>query len=166
MSRFIIFLFCLLVVASSLPAQGVGCDPNNTYLWALWSCAGQGCSYNYTSSKSGFGSTGSAGGDRANSFNAVGCWAVGQCNRNFSGKYLDVSWYQYWTCSGANSVSANGYSTLNYTWDGATFTSYPTGLIASGAATVSSQSGGVYFGWDSDNCDGSPSYSGGYSFTC
>ncbi|HLH18283.1 MAG TPA: hypothetical protein VKX45_13765 [Bryobacteraceae bacterium] len=166
MNRLVIGLLCLLAAASSLLAQGVaGCTPDNTYPWALWSCVGQGCSYGYTSSNSGFGTTGSSGGSQANSFNAVGCLAVGQCNTNFSGRYMDVSWYQYWTCNAGGYVTATGSSSLNYTWDGETGTSYSTGMIAAGQATVG-PAGGVYFGWDSDNCDGSFSYSGPYSFSC
>ena len=62
----------------------------------LSSCAGVGCSY---------------GPFTANASATVGCWGAGICNPNFSGRAVDVSFYQAWACGDpADFVSAKGGS--------------------------------------------------------
>lgn len=150
-------LLAVFVLAAALATP-------DTFWGELRSTYGAGCRYSYASQMSGGGPTG--GGD-------VGCWAMGWC---YNGRNVDTSWYQHWSCQTGNWVVGGGDSAIEYgeeedpvTYE---YISYPNGLISGGTAEVHIHFANgweqvqFFFGWDAQYCEDSPSYSGGYSYSC
>jgi hypothetical protein len=142
----------ILVLAAVLDAQCTVPPGGHAMPEELVSCAGVGCSYGWYTSQAG----------------NAGCWGAGQCNPAFSGRYVDVSWNQWWSCSAGNYVSVKGSSYLLWGqgYDGAMWRSYPNGMMADGTAYAYADFMTIYQGWDEDNCDGHTDYSGQYSYDC
>jgi hypothetical protein len=156
MSRLSVLLMLIVAAASAANAQG--------YFWdelKEGTIMGAGCSYSL---------------DRIEGpYPDIRCWAQGDC-WNYR-HFLDVAWYQSWTCVPPNHVFAYGHSAV--IWLGPAYDYYTNewreykgGLIADGAAFVHKiqQSGfwliEPYSGWDERWCDAWSSYSGLYFYTC